>query len=207
MHEILLASEKSIEYAANTLMRGGLVVFPTETVYGLGGNACDDHAVTQIFSYKGRPHTKALGVCYASLDDARVDVEVNELAYALAKKFLPGPLTLILKRLSDSRLSALCSAGKETVGVRIPSNETALKLLAMLSFPLAAPSANKSTSPSPVTAAQASESLKDNEDLVVLDDGACPIGIESTIVDVLNKKIIRLSAIKEDEINSVFQEY
>ena len=179
-----------------------LVAFPTETVYGLGGNAYDDTAVTKIFQYKDRPQFNPVSVCYSSINDAAKDVELTKLAETLAEHFLPGPLTIVLKRKENSRLSWLCSAGQDTIGVRIPDSEIASALLSAVPFPLAAPSANRSSELSPTTAQAVSDSLKSNENLIVLDGGQCKVGIESTIVDISTSTptLIRVGAVSEEEI-------
>ncbi|MDR0632439.1 MAG: threonylcarbamoyl-AMP synthase [Holosporaceae bacterium] len=202
MHEILAPTDESIKYVADVLVRGGVAAFPTETVYGLGGNAHCDKSISEIFLRKGRPESKPLNICYSSFEKVFDDVEINDRALVLAKKFLPGPLTIVLKRRSSSKLSQLCTGGLETMGVRIPSDPVAAKLLAQLPFPLAAPSANKSACPSSITAQQVSDSLKDNKNLIILDGGPCSIGIESTIVDLVENKIIRIGAISATEIES-----
>ena len=202
MHKILNFSQENISFAAEALFHGDLVAFPTETVYGLGGNACDDAAVTKIFQYKGRPQFNPVSVCYANIDAAAKDVELTKLAETLAECFLPGPLTIVLKRKENSRLSWLCSAGQDTIGVRIPDSEVATALLSAIPFPLAAPSANRSSELSPTTAQAVSDSLKANENLVIFDGGQCKVGIESTIIDLSTStpKLIRVGAISSEEI-------
>jgi L-threonylcarbamoyladenylate synthase len=193
----------SAAIAVDVLTNGGIVAFPTETVYGLGGNAYDDTVVSKIFQCKGRPEIKPLSVCYSSLEMASVDVEFDDRAVILAKKFFPGPLTIVLKRKLSSRLSRLCSAGLETVGVRVPMHPIALDLLSQLPFPLAAPSANKSGASDPITAQQVSESLKDMENLLILDGGTCSVGTASTIVDLFNNRIVRVGALDVAKIRNV----
>ncbi|MDR1982413.1 MAG: threonylcarbamoyl-AMP synthase [Holosporaceae bacterium] len=200
MHEILVPNDENINRVVDVLCEGGVVAFPTETVYGLGANAYNDKAVSKIFSYKKRPRSKPLSVCYQSFDSAFDDVVIDERAVLLAKKFLPGPVTIILKRRADSKLSPLCSAELDTVGIRVPSNPIALGLLSRLPFPLAAPSANRSTQSSPTTAQHVSDSLKDNKTLLILNGGCCSIGVESTIVDLPNNKVTRVGVISEKEI-------
>jgi L-threonylcarbamoyladenylate synthase len=200
MHKILFPNEENMRYVVDVFNEGGVVAFPTETVYGLGANACDDGSVSKIFFHKKRSKSKPLSVCYRSFESALDDVEMDERAVILAKKFLPGPLTIVLKLHHDSKLSPLCSAGLNTIGIRIPSNPIALDLLSRLSFPLATSSANGSTKSSSTTAQHVSDSLGDNEDLIILDGGRCSIGIESTIVDLQNNKIIRIGVIGEKEI-------
>jgi L-threonylcarbamoyladenylate synthase len=203
MPKILSFSDKNLTRSAEVLCRGGVVAFPTETVYGLGGNAYDDESVLKIFEYKGRPESKPLSVCYPSFEKALDDVELDDRALLLAEKFLPGPLTIVLKRRSNSRISRFCAAGFETIGVRIPANPVALELLSRLPFPLAAPSANKSGEPSPTAAEQVYENMKDSEDLIILDGGSCSVGVESTIVDLTRDKILRVGAVSAEKIIDV----
>lgn len=192
-------SPPKIERAIEILLNGGLVAFPTETVYGLGGNAYSDKIVASIFACKNRSEFNPLNVCYRSLEQACDDVEITETAQAIAEKFLPGPLTLLLKRKPHSRLSLLCSAGLNSIGVRIPSNSLAIKLLSALKFPLAAPSANRSGNLSHTTAQAVAEDL---DGVAILDGGKCNFGIESTIIDCSGKKLVitRQGAITDEEI-------
>jgi len=206
MHKILLPTEENIEYAAQALKHGELVVFPTETVYGLGGNAYNEVAVSRIFSYKDRPVSKSLSVCYGSFKEALTDGEADDQALRLAKAFMPGPITIIVKRNPGSRLSPLCSSAG-TIGIRVPANAVALNLLSRLPFPLAAPSANKSAHQSPTTAQQVSNDLSDIKDLIILDGGTCSIGVASTIVDVSSGRIHRVGSISLEDIRNVVSEF
>ncbi|MBE6447479.1 MAG: threonylcarbamoyl-AMP synthase [Alphaproteobacteria bacterium] len=185
------------------LNNGGLVAFPTETVYGLGGNAYDDKVVAKIFECKSRPQFNPISVCYRDLKQAESDVEINDLAILFAEYFLPGAVTLILKRKISSKISWLCSAGKETIGIRVPNNDVALNLLKRLDFPLAAPSANRSADLSTTSPKEVSKSLQNIDDLLIIDGGECPLGIESTIVDLSenNVKILRQGAVSIEEIS------
>ncbi|MDR2645659.1 MAG: threonylcarbamoyl-AMP synthase [Holosporaceae bacterium] len=203
---ILAHTKENIGIAAEALKNGDLVAFPTETVYGLGGNAYSDEAIARIYAYKNRPKTKALSVCYAGLEKAYEDIEMDGRAHALAERLLPGPMTLVLRRRPETRLSALCTAGLSTVAIRVPSNLIALQLLAQLPFPLAVSSANMSGEPSPITAEQVLATLKDYADLIVLDGGVCRYGVESTIIDLTTQKILRQGAVSEQEINRVIHE-
>lgn len=182
-----LISPKSINVVVNVLSNGGLVAFPTETVYGLGGNAYSDSAVASIFSCKKRSEFNPLSVCYKSLERATNDVVITGYARRIAEKFLPGPITLVLKRKIDTKLSLLCSAGLDTIGIRIPANPIALNLLSHLDFPLAAPSANTSGNLSHTTAESVNEDL---DGVTILNGGKCNLGIESTIVDCSGEKLI-----------------
>jgi L-threonylcarbamoyladenylate synthase len=201
---ILACTKENIDIAVEVLKSGNLVAFPTETVYGLGGNAYSDEAATRIYACKNRPKTKALSVCYASLEKACEDVEMDDRMRVLAEKLLPGPVTLVLRRHFGTRLSRLCMDGS-MVAIRISSNPIALHLLSQLPFPLAAPSANISGEPSPITAEQVSTALRDRA-VIVLDGGTCSYGKESTIIDLANKKILRHGAMGEQEINRIIHE-
>jgi L-threonylcarbamoyladenylate synthase len=171
-----------IRQAAAILLRGGLVAFPTETVYGLGANALDATAVQRIFVAKGRPVSDPLIVHIGApeqLDD--VAAEVPPLARTLARAFWPGPLTLVLKR--RPAIPANVSAGRDSVAVRMPDHAVPLALARAAGVPIAAPSANLFTRPSPTSAAHVLEDLDGRIDLL-LDGGATPIGLESTVLDL-----------------------
>ena len=158
------------------LLGGGLVAFPTETVYGLGANALDAAAVQRIFVAKGRPASDPLIVHIAALDQLdSVAEDVPALAHTLAQAFWPGPLTLVLKR--RPAIPATVSAGRDTVAVRIPDHAVPLALARAAGVPIAAPSANMFTRPSPTTAAHVLEDLDGRIDLL-LDGGPTPIGLE-----------------------------
>jgi L-threonylcarbamoyladenylate synthase len=206
LREILTPSDENFARAVKALESGKVVAFPTETVYGLGGNAYNDESVLKIFACKGRPESKPLSVCYPSFEKAFDDVEFDDRARLLAEKFLPGPLTIVLKRRPDSRISRLCSAELETIGLRVPANPAALELLSRLSFPLAAPSANKAGKASPTIAQDVFENLKETKDLIILDGGPCSVGVESTIVDLTNNKILRVGAISAGEVTNLLLE-
>ncbi len=168
--------------AATILRAGGLVAFPTETVYGLGANALDAAAVRRIFAAKGRPSYNPLIAHVADIAGARALVsDWPPLAQALAERFWPGPLTLVLPK--RAFVPDEVTAGRACVAVRVPSHPVALALLAAAGVPLAAPSANRFTELSPVTAAQVARSLGDRVDLI-LDGGRTAVGIESTVVDL-----------------------
>jgi L-threonylcarbamoyladenylate synthase len=168
--------------AAERLRSGGLVAFPTETVYGLGAHALDRAAVARVFEAKGRPSTDPLIVHIASVDalDALVAF-VPDLARTLAARFWPGPLTLVLSR--SSRVPDEVTAGLGTVAVRIPSHPVAQALIELAGVPIAAPSANLFSRPSPTTAAHVLDDLDGRIDIVV-DGGPTTHGIESTVVDL-----------------------
>jgi L-threonylcarbamoyladenylate synthase len=173
---------KAIAQAAAILRAGGLVAFPTETVYGLGANALDANAVERVFAAKGRPATNPLIVHVADKADARGLVSHwPETADRLASAFWPGPLTLVLPK--AERVPAVVTAGGPTVAVRVPAHPVALALLRACGLPLAAPSANRSSRLSPTRAAHVLAGLKDRIDLL-LDAGPTCGGIESTVLDL-----------------------
>jgi L-threonylcarbamoyladenylate synthase len=175
----------AIGEAAATLRRGGLVAFPTETVYGLGAHAADARAVERIFAAKGRPATDPVIVHIASAADLdEIAEDVTEVALAVAQRFWPGPLTLILRK--RAHVPAAVTAGLATVGVRVPSHPVAQALLHAARIPIAAPSANRFSRPSPTMAAHVLADLDGRIDLVI-DGGDAPIGVESTILDLTVK--------------------
>jgi L-threonylcarbamoyladenylate synthase len=177
------ATPTIIAHAASLLKRGGVVAFPTETVYGLAADATNDKAVAEIFSLKGRPEFNPLIVHVNNVAMAEREVVWNAQAEALAKAFWPGALTLVLPRKKDSRISLLVSAGGDTLGVRMPAHEVARALIDAAATPLAAPSANRSGRVSPTTAQHVRDEFQ-NEIELIIDGGACVVGVESTVIDV-----------------------
>lgn len=177
----IIDAKEGVDEGARIIKEGGLVVFPTETVYGLGANAFDENAVAHIFKAKGRPQDNPLIVHISSLEQVKdIAVDIPDEFYKLAEKFMPGPLTVILKK--SAKVPYAVTAGGETVGIRMPQNAYARELIAK-SYPLAAPSANRSKHISPTTAQHVYEDLK-GEIPLILDDGACDVGIESTVLDL-----------------------
>jgi L-threonylcarbamoyladenylate synthase len=171
-----------IKEAAGILRAGGLVAFPTETVYGLGADARNPMAVARIYEAKGRPATNPLIVHCHDLPAVQAVVSAwPPTAAKLAKGFWPGPLTLVLPR--SKSIAEAVSAGRDTVGVRIPDHRVMTAVVESFGGPVAAPSANRSTGVSPTTAAHVLEDLDGRVDLI-LDGGPCPIGIESTVLDL-----------------------
>jgi L-threonylcarbamoyladenylate synthase len=175
------ADPAAISTAAALIRNGRLVAFPTETVYGLGADATNGKAVAAIFAAKGRPRFNPLIVHVKNLGQALEFVEFSPLAEALSAAFWPGPLTLVLPRRRDCRLSLLVSAGLDTVAMRAPSHPVAARLIAEAGVPLAAPSANPSGRVSATSAAHVAEELGGKVDLI-LDGGPTPLGIESTVI-------------------------
>jgi L-threonylcarbamoyladenylate synthase len=170
----------SVEKAAALIRAGRLVAFPTETVYGLGANALDAEAVARIFAAKGRPRTSPLIVHVDSIEMARgLAAEWPENAEILAKRYWPGPLTLVLPKTAS--IPDIVTAGLATVGLRMPAHPLALELIRVAGVPIAAPSANRFTELSPTSAAHVAESLAD----FVLDGGPAQVGIESTVLSLI----------------------
>jgi len=200
----------AIARAVDVLRRGGLVAMPTETVYGLAGDARNDAAVLAIFAAKGRPADHPV-IVHAS-DAARPDKwarDAPRAARALAAAFWPGPLTLVLKR--SSRVSDLITGGQDTVGLRAPAHPWAQALLRKFRGGLAAPSANRYGRISPTRAEHVAADLgvaPDGAVDLILDGGACPVGIESTIVDLSGDtpRLLRPGAISREQIESVLGE-
>ncbi len=180
MTDILSSDPDGIACAAAILRSGGLVAFPTETVYGLGGDARSDLAVAGIFAAKGRPRFNPLIVHVADVAAARGFAEFDARAEALAAAFWPGPLTMVLP-LRDAGLSALVTADLPTVAIRVPAHPVARALLVAFGGPLAAPSANPSGGVSPTRAAHVMDGLA-GRFAAVVDGGSCAVGVESTIV-------------------------
>lgn len=192
----------TVDLAVQSLCSDVPVAFPTETVYGLGANAYSDRAVANIFVYKNRPRFNPVSVCYKSVESASNDLIFTNEAVEISR-LLPGPVTIVLEKKDESRLSQLCSPNTKTIGLRIPKNEIALKLLDAVPFPLAAPSANKSGNLSPVSAESVAEDFCDADNLIILDGGKCSIGIETTIIDCSRETpcLIRSGAISAEEIS------
>jgi len=185
------ATHLAIIDAARTLRDGGLVAFPTETVYGLGADATEGRAVARIFAAKGRPKFNPLIVHVASMEMAEQLGVFPEQARALAEAFWPGALTLVVERTLDCPASDLVSAGLSTIALRMPAHDIARDLIAAAGVPLAAPSANPSESLSPTLAAHVAEGLGARVDMI-LDGGPCPLGVESTVCGAFGDEVIQL---------------
>ena len=193
MSNIYKNNPDNIRKAAQTILNGGLVAFPTETVYGLGANVYNAKAVASIFEAKGRPSFNPLISHIAEIDFLKEYALTDERVFALAKKFWPGPLTFVLPRIDDNPALDLACAGLKTVTVRMPDHKIALDLIKTSGVPIVAPSANKSQTVSPTTAQHVFESLGDKVDMI-LDGGQCKVGLESTIVDLTGKDVVMLRA-------------
>ena len=184
------------------IRRGGLVAFPTETVYGLGANALDAAAVQQIYRVKGRPASSPLIVHVADVEMAKsITCEWSVLAQTLADRFWPGPLTIVLKK--TRAVPDIVTADLPSVGVRVPSNQIALELVRRAGVPIAAPSANKFTHISPTTAEHVRASLGDFGGLI-LDGGPATVGIESTVVSLTREQpvVLRPGTISQAQLQA-----
>ena len=197
-------SAAQLDRAASLLRNGALAAFPTETVYGLGGDATNDRAVAAIFAAKGRPNFNPLIVHVADLAAAEPLADFNDCARDLTRRFWPGPLTLVLKRSAACSISRLASAGLETVALRAPAHPLAQALLRTVGRPLAAPSANRSGHVSPTTADHVLDELGGHI-AAVLDGGACRVGIESTVVDLSQPQaaLLRPGGVPREQLESV----
>ena len=196
---------QGIDRAAELLRRGGLVAMPTETVYGLAGDARNGRAVAAIYEAKGRPSFNPLIVHVPDLAAARAIAHVSPMAEQLADAFWPGPLTLVLPLRDDAGLSDLVTAGLKTVAIRVPAHPVAQALLRASGLALAAPSANPSGKISPTTAAHVLHGLAGRIGAVV-DGGPCAVGVESTIIALDPPRLLRPGGIATDAIAAVLGE-
>jgi L-threonylcarbamoyladenylate synthase len=197
------APDPGVIAEAGALLRaGGLVIFPTETVYGLGASGLDAEALAGVYRVKERPPEKGLILAVAAPEHVtQVAREVGPLALALMERFFPGPLTLVLP--ARDHVPAIVTAGGATVAVRMPDHPVALALIRACGSPVAAPSANRSGEPPPRTAAEAIHSLRSRVELA-LDAGPCPLGTPSTIVDLSTHppRILREGAVAAAELEA-----
>ncbi|MFQ5867791.1 MAG: L-threonylcarbamoyladenylate synthase [bacterium] len=192
-----------IKKAARVIREGGLVAFPTETVYGLGGDALNPHAVVKIFEAKNRPLEGPLIVHISQRDDLfKLAKDVPDMAMELTDKFWPGPLTLVLRR--SDMVPDIVSAGSDTVAVRIPDNELALTLIKESQTPIAAPSANLFGRPSPTCARHVLDDLDGRIDIVI-DGGMTFIGLESTVLDLAQEPpyILRPGGVSKEKLKKI----
>lgn len=198
------AQPDTILQAGRTLQGGGLVAFPTETVYGLGADATNDRAVAAIFAAKQRLRFNPLIVHVLDLNAALQLVEFDPLSQRLAAQFWPGPFTLILKRRATCGISLLVSAGLDTLAIRVPAHPVAQALLRAALCPIAAPSANVSGKISPTTAQHVAEELGGKVALI-LDGGSCAVGVESTVVQVSEGRahLLRPGGITREQIEAI----
>lgn len=195
----------AVAEAAATIRTGGLVLYPTETVYGLGADACLDEAVAKVFAAKARPLEDPIPVAVNSLELAQQIAELTPTAELALKKFLPGPLTLVVKA-KPKKISKLLTAGTETIGIRIPDHPVVLKLIEFVGGPITATSANLSGKSAPSTIREALEQLGKSVD-VALDSGKCKLGTPSTVVDFSSglPRVLREGPISKKELSTILK--
>ena len=196
-------SENDIKDAAEIIKKGGLVAFPTETVYGLGGDATNPEASRKIYSAKGRPSDNPLIIHISKAADAEDYTYTTDIYYKLAERFMPGPLTVVMR--AKESVPKETRGGLETVAVRCPENTIARKLIELSCTPIAAPSANLSGSPSPTEACHVIDDMQGRIDMII-DGGSCEIGLESTIVKIEDDgslTLLRPGKITVDELSCI----
>ncbi len=195
--------KRQIKLAVEVLKRGGIVAYPTDTVYGLGADPLNEKAVARIYEVKSRPRNLPLPLLLAEKSDLlKVALIVPEVAWRLVEQFWPGGLTLVVKK--NAWVPDSITAGGDTVAVRIPDHTVTIALIRGLGNPIVGTSANLSGKPSPVTAGEVRTQLGDKVNLIV-DGGRCPGGIESTVVDVsgFSPTIVREGAVSREDITEV----
>ena len=196
-----------LKEVAEIIKNGGIVVFPTETVYGIGVNSFDKEAIKRLYEIKQRPEDKPISLLVSSVEMIeQVAKDITELEYALIKEFFPGPLTIILNK--KDIVPDIVTAGGSTIGVRMPENEIALKLIEYSGVPIAAPSANISGNPSGTELNTIMNEFKENVDCYI-DGGKSKIGFASTIVQVIDgvPHILREGSISKEQIEKVCKRY
>jgi len=196
-------NSRNLQKAKKIIDNNNVIGLPTETVYGLAGNAYSNNAVKKIFKLKKRSPINPLIIHYKKLEDTKNDVIYNSSLIKLYKAFCPGPITFVLKRKSKSALSKIATAGKKTVAIRFPSHKVAQGILKIINKPLAAPSANISTKLSSTCAKDVFDEFG-KKIKIILDGGKCKIGLESTIVDLTGKpSILRPGKITKENIEKI----
>ena len=191
--------DERIHQAIDTLKQGGIVAFPTDTVYGLGANAFDEGAILRVYQAKGRPRRLAIPLLLADVSQiTSVARDVPEIAWQLAERFLPGGLTLILYK--SPSVSTLITGESEKIAVRVPAHPIPIALIEGLGVPITGTSANITGNPSPLTAQEVYNQMGERVDLVI--DGICPGGVASTVLDITGESpmILREGAISGEEI-------
>ncbi|MSQ85660.1 MAG: threonylcarbamoyl-AMP synthase [Alphaproteobacteria bacterium] len=201
---VVAPTPENIAKAAQVLRDGGLVAFPTETVYGLGGDATQDSAVEKIYAAKGRPSFNPLIVHVGGVDWVADIAQPDARFDSLVRAFWPGPLTLVLNRHTQCAVSKIVSAGRDSIAVRMPDHPVAHDLLMATQRPLAAPSANRSGFMSPTEAAHVLTSLDALPEMII-DGGQCRVGLESTVLDLTQTTpaILRPGSITREQIEAV----
>ena len=198
-------NKKILKKSIKNLNNDNIVGLPTETVYGLGGNAYSKKSILKIYKLKRRPKSNPLIVHYFNLKDASKDIVLNEKFKKLYKQFCPGPITFILKKKYGSKINPLASAKLKTVAIRFPNHRVVRSILKGINFPLAMPSANKSTNVSPVSAEDVFDEFK-KKIQVIIDGGKCKVGIESTVIDLTNEpRILRPGIIDKNSIEKILK--
>ena len=198
-------NSRNLKKAKKIIDSNNVIGLPTETVYGLAGNAYSNSAVKKIFKLKKRSPINPLIIHYKKLEDIKNDVIYNSSLLKLYKVFCPGPITFILKKKSKSRISKIATAGKKTVAIRFPKHRIAQNILKITNKPLAAPSANISTRLSSTCAKDVFEEFG-KKIKIILDGGKCKIGLESTIVDLTGKpSILRPGKITKEKIEKILK--
>jgi L-threonylcarbamoyladenylate synthase len=201
--QILPAGEAAVRSAARCLSAGGLVAFPTETVYGLGADATNPAAIARLYQAKGRPAFNPLIAHVGDIGAATAIARFDERAMALAEAFWPGPLTLVLPKTNDCTVADLATAGLETIAIRVPAHAIAREILRAFGGPVVAPSANLSGHVSPTTSAHVQSDLMGRIDLIV-DGGPVEVGVESTIVGCFDAPVLlRPGGLPRGEIERV----
>jgi L-threonylcarbamoyladenylate synthase len=201
--QILPAGEAAVRSAARCLAAGGLVAFPTETVYGLGADATNPAAIARLYQAKGRPAFNPLIAHVGDISAAMAIAHFDERAMALARAFWPGPLTLVLPKTNDCAVADLATAGLETIAIRVPAHAIAREILRAFGGPVVAPSANLSGHVSPTTSAHVQSDLMGRIDLIV-DGGPVEVGVESTIVGCFDEPmLLRPGGLPRGEIERV----
>lgn len=205
---IVACDERNIEAAAQIIKSGGLVAFGTETVYGLGADATDGQAVAKIFAAKGRPTFNPLISHVTNLEDAATLAVITDMASDVATKYWPGPLTLVLNKISNCPISELSTAGLNTVAVRIPGRDVSRDFIKACGVPVAAPSANTSGAISPTRAEHVAASLPhpiDGGPEMILDTGPCDVGLESTVLDLSTNTptLLRPGAVTKEDLEAI----
>ena len=193
-------NKKVLKKTIKSLNQGNILCLPTETVYGLAGNAYSEKAIKKIFKLKKRPKMNPLIIHFFDLKNLKKDAILNNNFYKLYEKFCPGPITFILKKKEYSKIHSLATADLNTIAVRFPSHKIIRSILKLVNFPLAMPSANMSANLSPVNAIDVYEEFN-NKIRIIVDGGKSKIGIESTVIDLTSKpKILRPGIISSKEI-------
>lgn len=193
-----------LEKAAELIKKGKIIVFPTETVYGIGTNGLDENAVRKLYEVKQRPLNKPITLLVSNMEMVElVAKDITETEYKIMEKFFPGPLTIILKK--KDIVPDIVTAGQDTVGIRMPNGEIAIKLVELANVPIAAPSANITGDPSGTNLQEIMKDFEGKVDLAI-DGGDSELGIGSTIVQVIDgkPKILRQGSITLEQINEIF---